>query len=50
VANFSAAVLDVPILSTASGVNDYEAHSERIPAVDTPVLVILEPVREKKKN
>ena len=50
VANFEAALLDVPILSTASGVNDYEAHTERIPPVDTPVLVILEPVREKKKN
>ena len=49
VANFEAAVLDLPILSPASGVNDYEAHSERIPAVETPVLVILEPVRVRKK-
>jgi hypothetical protein len=49
VANFEAALLDVPILSTASGVNDYEAHTERIPPVDTPVLVILEPVQAKKK-
>ena len=50
VANFEAAVLDLPILSPATGVNDYEAHTERIPAVETPVLVILEPVRAKKKQ
>jgi hypothetical protein len=49
VANFEAALLDVPILSTASGENDYEAHTERIPAVDTPVVVILEPVPAKRK-
>lgn len=49
VANFEAALLDVAILSTASGVNDYEAHSEHIPALDTPVLVILEPMEVKKK-
>jgi hypothetical protein len=49
VANFEAAVLDLPILSPASGINDYEAHTERIPPVETPVLVIVEPVRAKKK-
>jgi hypothetical protein len=49
VANFGAAVLDLPILSPASGENDYEAHTERIPPMDTPVRVILEPVRRKKK-
>jgi hypothetical protein len=49
VANFEAALLDLPIWSTASGTNDYEAHTERIPPLETPVLVILEPVRPKKK-
>jgi hypothetical protein len=47
VANFEAALLDLPILSPAEGENDYEAHTEHIPRVDTPVLVILEPVRAK---
>lgn len=49
VANFEAAVLDVPILSSASGEVDYEAHTERIPPLETPVLVILEPVPAKKR-
>lgn len=48
VANFQAAVLDLPILSTASGVNDYEAHTQRIPPLNTDVLVILEPAKKKK--
>jgi hypothetical protein len=48
VTNFSTALLDLPILSPDGDV-DYEAHSERIPPVDTPVLVIVEPVRPKKK-
>jgi hypothetical protein len=48
-ANFGAALLDVPILSSAESPNDYEAHTERIPPLQTPVLVILEPVRKKKK-
>jgi hypothetical protein len=48
VANFKTALLDVPILSSAND-NAYEAHTERIPPVETPVLVILEPVRAKKK-
>jgi hypothetical protein len=49
VANFEAAVLDLPIWSPASGENDYEAHTERIPPEGTPVQVILEVVPPKKK-
>ncbi len=49
VANFEAALLDVPILSSAQGDVDYEAHTERIPPLDTAVLMILEPVRTRKK-
>lgn len=49
VANFESALLDLPILSTASGEVDYEAHTDRIPPLQTPVLVILEPARPKKK-
>jgi hypothetical protein len=49
VANFESALLDMPIWSPATGENDYEAHTERIPPLETPVLVILEPVRPKKK-
>lgn len=48
VANMEGAVLDVPILSCSRD-NEYEAHTERIPPVETPVRVILEPVRAKKK-
>jgi hypothetical protein len=46
VANFESAMLDLPVRSSAS--NDdgllYEAFTENVPAVGTPVSVILEPV------
>jgi hypothetical protein len=48
--NFETSLLDVPFLNTKD--NDdllYQAHTERIPALKTPVAVILEPVIEKKK-
>lgn len=45
VSNFEAALLDLPILSSASD-NEYEAHTARIPPVGTPVLVILEPAEK----
>jgi hypothetical protein len=51
VSNFESAMLDLPINSPKD--NDelvFEAFTERIPALLTPVTVILEPVREKKKK
>lgn len=52
VSNFETAMLDVPIVST--GDNDdlfFEANTDRIPALETPVTVILEPMpREKDKK
>ena len=51
VANIDTALLDLPIDSGRDNAElSFEANTERIPAVDTPVLVILEPVLEKKKN
>ena len=50
VSNFDSALLDVPFNSPKD--NDdlaFEANTDRIPADKTPVLVILEPVPEKKK-
>ncbi len=50
ISNFDSALLDVPFDSPKD--NDdlaFEAHTERIPAEKTAVLVILEPVIEKKK-
>ena len=50
IANFDSALLDVPFDSSKD--NDdlsFEAHTARIPADKTAVLVILEPVLEKKK-
>ncbi len=47
IANFEDALLDLPMLSSASE-NEYETHTERIPPVDTPVLVILEPMRTRR--
>lgn len=44
VSNFEAALLDLPFLSSNHD-NEFEAHTERIPPLDTPVLVILEPLR-----
>jgi hypothetical protein len=41
--------LDVPFLSTKDNADlDFEAHTERIPPEKTAVVVILEPVVEKK--
>jgi hypothetical protein len=50
VANFDTAMLDLPIASSKD--NDdlaFEAHTERIPPLNTKVTIILEPVLEKKK-
>jgi hypothetical protein len=47
--NFATAMLDLPIQSSAS--NDdlqFDAHTDRIPPLGTKVMVILEPVAEKK--
>src|SRR5205823_4523744 len=45
VVNFEGACLDVPFLSTKDNADlDYEAHTERIPAEKTAVVVVLEPV------
>jgi hypothetical protein len=49
--NFDDAMLDVPVLSTKD--NDdlvFQTWTERIPPVDTPVRVILEPMIQKKKQ
>jgi hypothetical protein len=51
VSNFPTAMLDLPINSSKD--NDdltFEAHTERIPALETRVWVILEPVAEPKKK
>lgn len=51
VVNFESACLDVPFLSTKDNADlDFEAHTDRIPALRTAVTVILEPVVEKKKK
>lgn len=50
-ANFDSAMLDLPVASSKD--NDdllFEAWTERIPALETPVLVILEPVLPAKKK
>lgn len=49
IANFDSALLDVPF-SSAKDNDDlaFEAHTERIPALETPVVVILEPIPAKK--
>jgi hypothetical protein len=50
VSNFETAMLDLPIRSSKDAADlAYEAHTERIPPVDTKVTVILEPVPAKKK-
>jgi hypothetical protein len=47
--NFDTAMLDLPIDSSQDAdALLFEAHTERIPAKQTPVLVILEPVLPKK--
>jgi len=51
VANFDTAMLDLPIDSSKD--NDslaFEAHTDRIPPLKTPVTLILEPVLKKKKK
>jgi hypothetical protein len=49
VSNFDTAMLDLPIESSKdSGDLAYEAYTERIPPLDTAVLVILEPVAKKQ--
>jgi hypothetical protein len=49
VSNFDTACLDLPIDSSADNVNlSFEAHTERIPPLDTPVTLILEPAGAKK--
>ena len=51
VVNFESACIDVPFLSTKDNADlDFEAHTERIPPLKTPVTVILEPVVSKKKK
>lgn len=51
VVNFEGACVDVPFLSTKDNADlDFEAHTERIPAEKTPVVVVLEPVVAKKKQ
>jgi hypothetical protein len=50
ISNFDTAMLDVPFNSSKE--NDelaFEAHTDRIPPLETPVRVILEPVPAKKK-
>ncbi len=50
VSNFEGAMLDLPINSSKNNAElEFEAFTERIPPVGTPVTVILEPVVEKKK-
>jgi hypothetical protein len=49
VANFDSALLDLPFASSTSGDELlFEAFTERIPPLDTPVRVILEPVLPPK--
>lgn len=49
VSNFEDALLDLPIKSSKENAElVYEAFTERIPPIDTPVTVILEPLEIKK--
>ena len=44
-------MMDLPILSSATNDDlDFEAFTDRIPALDTKVIVILEPVPPAKKQ
>ena len=48
VVNFESACIDVPFLSTKENADlDFEAHTDRIPALKTAVTVVLEPVKKK---
>ena len=49
VSNFDTALLDLPIDSNSDNEQlTFEAHTERIPTIGTPVTLILEPVPTKK--
>jgi hypothetical protein len=49
ISNFDCSLLDLPVRSTDSNANlSYEAFTERIPPLETKVLVILEPVAPAK--
>ncbi|HEV8062899.1 MAG TPA: YdjY domain-containing protein [Gemmataceae bacterium] len=49
ISNFDCSLLDLPIRSTAENANlNYEAFTESIPALETKVRVILEPVEGEK--
>jgi hypothetical protein len=51
VSNFDTAMLDLPIASSKDNDQlEFEANSDRIPALGTPVTVILEPVLPAKKQ
>jgi hypothetical protein len=51
VSNFESALLDLPVNSPKDNEElAFEAHTERIPPLDTPVLVILEPISDPKKK
>jgi hypothetical protein len=51
VSNFETALLDLPINSPKDWSDRaFEAYTERIPALETPVLVILEPVLDTKNK
>jgi len=50
VSNFEGAMLDLPINSSKNNAElEFEAFTERIPPIGTPMTVILEPVLEAKK-
>lgn len=51
VANFAAATIDVAQESTAEGAENllFEAWTERLPPIDTPITLELIPVKEEKK-
>jgi hypothetical protein len=49
VSNFESALLDLPINSPKDNSDlNFEAHTERIPPLDTKVTIILEPMPDKK--
>jgi hypothetical protein len=50
VSNFEDAMLDLPIVSPKDDADrSFEAFTDRIPELETKVVVILEPVLEAKK-
>jgi hypothetical protein len=51
VSNFDTAMLDLPVVSSKDNDElEFEANSDRVPALGTPVTVILEPVLPAKKQ